>query len=501
MREVQNRCVFGASQTSRQLGRADQCFACPRIAHGAVDVQLPLYVTRRLQSDFLSAHSVRASEPRSPPRPCAAAPLDPSLLLDLPAFGEDIDAAAQEEPAPIADAPRGWHATHHDLGHGVTGTRWRRPRSQVHPDLANTCSDYRASAFVPPAPVESAETIRYDSAAAAATASLFPPQAEVWALSGYPGYVLLRGALSPATQLALCCDVLLQLCDAPAATNHARSMGLLPPGLFRAAREGRVLAPGQTCCAWGGCPGCGGCQDGLGGHVGDGRGAGSESGTDGDPLQLSRETGTSPWHWCEPGCPSLAAMGSRDTEAGVTEGDREPPSSPSPDPAPSSSPASSSLPPGSGTQASSLLSRLRWSTLGPTYDWGRRVYLKDSPCMPLPPFLARLAAEAVGLCGVLAGGDGVGGGCGVDRDEEGRACEGFRPDAAIVNYYRQVMTMTSLFHQYISCFFNTSHVPICLEPSHSPLISAARKPASPDASPPSPPAARYADGPPGRRRA
>lgn len=53
-------------------------------------------------------------------------------------------------------------------------------------------------------------------------------------------------------------------------------------------------------------------------------------------------------------------------------------------------------PGGNGPTAESLLRKLRWATLGPPYDWTRRLYLRDAPHMPLPPELRQLAVALAG---------------------------------------------------------------------------------------------------------
>ncbi len=56
---------------------------------------------------------------------------------------------------------------------------------------------------------------------------------------------------------------------------------------------------------------------------------------------------------------------------------------------------------GSGPTAVSLLRKLRWATLGPPYDWTRRLYLRDAPHMPLPPKLRQLAVALAGTADQL----------------------------------------------------------------------------------------------------
>ncbi|KAI3438683.1 hypothetical protein D9Q98_001103 [Chlorella vulgaris] len=89
---------------------------------------------------------------------------------------------------------------------------------------------------------------------------------------------------------------------------------------------------------------------------------------------------------------------------------------------------------GSGPEAESLLRRLRWATLGPQYDWTRRRYLQGEDGvahMPLPPLLRQLAVSLADLAADLLT---------QHSDCRGRpeqaASTAFRPNAALINYYR-----------------------------------------------------------------
>ncbi|QDZ19016.1 alpha-ketoglutarate-dependent dioxygenase AlkB [Chloropicon primus] len=78
-------------------------------------------------------------------------------------------------------------------------------------------------------------------------------------------------------------------------------------------------------------------------------------------------------------------------------------------------------PAASQTPAQVLLDRLRWVSLGPQYDWTRRVYRDDVPCRGLPRRLKELADALV-------------------RDLRGasgrvQASGGYSADAALLNFY------------------------------------------------------------------
>lgn len=125
-------------------------------------------------------------------------------------------------------------------------------------------------------------------------------------------------------------------------------------------------------------------------------------------------------------------------------------------------------PGGSGPTAQSLLRRVRWATLGPPYDWTRRVYLRGAPHVPLPPDLRQLALALAALAAQLlpageapsqggaAGGGAANGGAvaavGVAEAAAGAAeaaagppeaaaavraasLPRFNPDAALVNFF------------------------------------------------------------------
>ncbi|EFJ53252.1 hypothetical protein VOLCADRAFT_115825 [Volvox carteri f. nagariensis] len=86
--------------------------------------------------------------------------------------------------------------------------------------------------------------------------------------------------------------------------------------------------------------------------------------------------------------------------------------------------------PHGGPPASTLLHKLRWATLGPQFDWTQRQYDFESVYRRLPPSLEALAKQ---LAAVVDGLEGAG----LRVLPAAAACGGYRPDAAIVNYYQQ----------------------------------------------------------------
>jgi alkylated DNA repair protein alkB family protein 1 len=88
---------------------------------------------------------------------------------------------------------------------------------------------------------------------------------------------------------------------------------------------------------------------------------------------------------------------------------------------------------GGGPAAAALLARLRWASVGPQFDWTARKYLRDGPYLPLPLYLSELATSlAAGAAAALAAA-AAGGGL---TPVAAAPAAAFRPDAALVNYYR-----------------------------------------------------------------
>ena len=116
---------------------------------------------------------------------------------------------------------------------------------------------------------------------------------------------------------------------------------------------------------------------------------------------------------------------------------------------------------GTGRPASEFLASLRWASVGPCYDWTNRVYLKDQDHVPLPIDMMLFAKQVWALVGgqvghsAGSGGDGGGrihdgGGDGGGRIHDGGGNGGgndgghrddlraeYRPNAALINYYRE----------------------------------------------------------------
>lgn len=101
--------------------------------------------------------------------------------------------------------------------------------------------------------------------------------------------------------------------------------------------------------------------------------------------------------------------------------------------------------PGRGVAARKLLRKLRWATLGPPFDWTRRVYRHDVQYSPLPQYLADLAvqlARAVSLVGLEAKETtDLGGYSSRVASADGASFRSFQPDVALVNYYHEGDTL------------------------------------------------------------
>ncbi|KAM0788478.1 hypothetical protein ACM66B_001611 [Microbotryomycetes sp. NB124-2] len=84
-----------------------------------------------------------------------------------------------------------------------------------------------------------------------------------------------------------------------------------------------------------------------------------------------------------------------------------------------------------------LLPKLRWTTIGWTYDWTSKTYDFDSPQVPLPPLIlkyCRAAVRAVPWKSIFAG------------DEDGawrRWNTDYEPDAGIINFYHLQDSLTA----------------------------------------------------------
>ena len=76
----------------------------------------------------------------------------------------------------------------------------------------------------------------------------------------------------------------------------------------------------------------------------------------------------------------------------------------------------------SDPHSAKLLRKLRWACVGPAYDWTSRLYLHGDPHLPLPADLVDLALQHAAAATAAVG-------CQAP-------VEPFKPDAALVNYYR-----------------------------------------------------------------
>lgn len=312
---------------------------------------------------------------------CAiAAPLHTEGLLDPDALGDPRPQTA-EEPSALT----GWTCTVHTHG-DTTVRRWTQDRPTQHDGASGSG---RQGGSVP----------------------------HILTLDEHPGFYLVRGILDHGEQLQMARDVLCELCDPPAVTNHNRELGPLPGGLFRAALSGLFMLPAENSVAAQGANGeqaegrrngdghAGG--TGTSGERAEGRGNSNAvnggASFDGDAVgpgvQGAEKTGTGDagytrWKW--------GAAGSE----GV-----------------------------GGLQARDILDRLRWSSLGAPFDWTGRKYLHEAPARGLPLGMKSLARTAYAMCSA------VGASVGWERGLEGE----FEGDAALVNYYR--MGDTLMAHQ------------------------------------------------------
>ncbi|GLC41224.1 hypothetical protein PLESTF_001628700 [Pleodorina starrii] len=85
---------------------------------------------------------------------------------------------------------------------------------------------------------------------------------------------------------------------------------------------------------------------------------------------------------------------------------------------------------GPGPPAEQLLRRLRWATLGPQFEWTERRYDFTGVFRPLPPSLETLAKQLAAVVERLQD-------AGLEVLPAAAADGGYKPDAAIVNYYQQ----------------------------------------------------------------
>uniref|UniRef100_A0A7R9VE33 Fe2OG dioxygenase domain-containing protein n=1 Tax=Chlamydomonas euryale TaxID=1486919 RepID=A0A7R9VE33_9CHLO len=90
------------------------------------------------------------------------------------------------------------------------------------------------------------------------------------------------------------------------------------------------------------------------------------------------------------------------------------------------------VPGGPGPSARHLLRKLRWATLGPQFKWTARKYDLESEHRPLPAELGQIAAQVASAVASMWRP--------VDRNNSAPVGP-FRPDAAIINYYRDGDTL------------------------------------------------------------
>lgn len=107
---------------------------------------------------------------------------------------------------------------------------------------------------------------------------------------------------------------------------------------------------------------------------------------------------------------------------------------------------------GEGLSAERLLSKLRWASIGPNFDWTQRQYLHQQPQQQLPQYLIGIARRCAAVASECSGraicvGSEIREPAGATRQQGGinthcwewqnelSSQEGFEPDAALVNYY------------------------------------------------------------------
>lgn len=217
--------------------------------------------------------------------------------------------------------------------------------------------------------------------------NLHPPYSEgddgpgprVCGIEGHPGFYFVCGALTVEEQRAWLEAAAKELAEPPARTNHTATLGLFR-GLWAAAERGDHLT-GTT-------------VDGERNVRGGESAACSGVDAKGDVA--------------EAGCAAYAAS----IGAGVHAGER------------SWTPPPPGMKRGDGGEryaAAHLFSKLRWATLGPQFDWTKRVYDDDIPARPIPAELCLIAQRVAAAAGVPP--------------------SRFTGDAGLVNYYQEGDTL------------------------------------------------------------
>lgn len=88
---------------------------------------------------------------------------------------------------------------------------------------------------------------------------------------------------------------------------------------------------------------------------------------------------------------------------------------------------------GAGPKASYFLEKLRWSSIGPRYDWTSREYMVNEPYTMLPEYMEALARQAVSLAMAASK-------TRLDCDSA-TSPSTFKPNAALINYYHDGDTL------------------------------------------------------------
>ena len=94
-----------------------------------------------------------------------------------------------------------------------------------------------------------------------------------------------------------------------------------------------------------------------------------------------------------------------------------------------------------GPPATTLLKKLRWSSIGLIYDWTRRIYVSEWVFIPLPEELATLAKNLVRLSSLATKNQTPIAPTKETTDETTSKSAPFIPDAALINYYHEGDTL------------------------------------------------------------
>lgn len=177
-----------------------------------------------------------------------------------------------------------------------------------------------------------------------ACATALPPSARVYSFPDHPGCYLFRHALPAEVQRRVVVDAFTRFPCSPAHTNFNRTHGSSLEGLWEAAQAGLRLAPPQASTSSSGCQEAPILDDSFT-----------------KTTDKSLENGENS---CEEGNTAVQ-LGGQPPVRWVSGGD--------------------------GPTAQHLLRKLRWASVGPVFDWTRRVYRRKDVHLPLPQYLRDVA--------------------------------------------------------------------------------------------------------------